>query len=248
MGEKNNFIGNNIKKYRKDNMTQAKLASLIGRSIDTIKKYESGKATPPTEILLKIADSLCVSLDELLDTETTSFSSKLITSILTTEYFSVALESDDDNLKTLSKYADVNIDSLKKCLEENIELPVKDQLKLINFWNEWGCDEDGITLDEFVYQNKTKIKSNPIISNEIKNILNKTKDKTDIEKLLELLKKYGFRADIINANNQNTISIYNSEKFIIAETESKLMRTYNTIINKINSYSKFVIEDELKKL
>lgn len=248
MDENNNFIGNNIKKHRKDRMTQKELAGIIGRSIDTIKKYESGKATPPIEILTKIADALLIPIDELLNSETTSFSSKLITSILQMNHITIVDASEEYGFKAISQDAGVDANSLKKCLEENIDLPIEDQLKLINFWGEWGNEEDGIELEEFYHQHSNRINKNPIISKRIKDILNIGATKNNIEKLVDLLEKYNFKIDISNKNDESILSIYNNENPIITESESNLLPVYNEIINKIDSYAKFIIEDELRKL
>lgn len=72
--------------------------------------------------------------------------------------------------------------------------------------------------------------------------------KNDTEKLFDLLEKYDFKINISNKDDENIISIYNNENPIITESESKLLPIYNEIINKIDSYAKFIIEDELKKL
>lgn len=58
---------NNIKKIRiKRNITQVDLAKVINVKQETISAYESGKAQPSCEALVKIADYLNTSTDYLL--------------------------------------------------------------------------------------------------------------------------------------------------------------------------------------
>ena len=58
----------NLKKIRKEkNITQIRLSIAAEVSQETISAYESGKALPSAETLIKIADFLDVSIDYLLD-------------------------------------------------------------------------------------------------------------------------------------------------------------------------------------
>ena len=58
---------NNIKKLRsKRKITQVELASVIKVKQETISAYESGKAQPSADILIKIANYLNTSCDYLL--------------------------------------------------------------------------------------------------------------------------------------------------------------------------------------
>lgn len=47
-------------------ITQQQLGDLIGKSINTIKKYESGYTTPPISVINDIAESLMISTSDLL--------------------------------------------------------------------------------------------------------------------------------------------------------------------------------------
>nr|WP_254657447.1 helix-turn-helix transcriptional regulator [Vibrio cholerae] len=47
------------------NKTQAQMADEIGISLTSYKKYESGEGLPTMENLVKIADALEISIDEL---------------------------------------------------------------------------------------------------------------------------------------------------------------------------------------
>ncbi|WP_459479635.1 helix-turn-helix domain-containing protein [Clostridium saccharoperbutylacetonicum] len=242
-------FGNNIKKCRLDKgINQKEFAKILGIPVSTLANYENDHREPKTEVLIKIADALLIPIDELLNAETTSFSSKLITSILQMNHITIVDASEEYGFKAISRDACVDVNSLKKCLEQNIDLPIEDQLKLINFWGKWGNEDDGIELEEFYHQYINKINKNPIISKRIKDILNIGATKNDIEKLIDLLEKYNFKVNTSNKNNESILSIYNNENPIITESESNLLPVYNEILNKINSYAKFIIEDELNKL
>lgn len=58
---------NQIRKYRqKRNLKQSELALLVGVNRTAVTKWESGEANPRAERLLKIADVLRCSIDELM--------------------------------------------------------------------------------------------------------------------------------------------------------------------------------------
>ncbi|MBR3117389.1 MAG: helix-turn-helix transcriptional regulator [Bacilli bacterium] len=58
----------NLKKLRNErNITQVRLSIAAEVSQETISAYESGKALPSADTLIKIADFLDVSIDYLLD-------------------------------------------------------------------------------------------------------------------------------------------------------------------------------------
>jgi len=58
----------NLKKIRNEkNITQIRLSIAAEVSQETVSAYESGKAMPSAETLIKIADFLDVSVDYLLD-------------------------------------------------------------------------------------------------------------------------------------------------------------------------------------
>ena len=59
-------LGKNIQKYRKlQNITQEKLAELIGVEINSISAIERGRSFPSPENLSKITEALHVSLADL---------------------------------------------------------------------------------------------------------------------------------------------------------------------------------------
>ncbi len=60
----------NLKHYReKVNLSKAELARLLGLKYSTYNNYEVGSSEPKIDMLIKIADLLNVSLDELLGRE-----------------------------------------------------------------------------------------------------------------------------------------------------------------------------------
>ena len=75
-------IMNNFKKLRKKrNITQVELAKVLNVKQETISAYESGKALPSCESLIKMAEYLNTSTDYLLgrineDTPLTNFNFK----------------------------------------------------------------------------------------------------------------------------------------------------------------------------
>lgn len=61
-------IGENIKKYRKQNkLTQKELGKEIGKSPVTVRHYESGYIEPPTSVLRNIANVLNIPTEKLID-------------------------------------------------------------------------------------------------------------------------------------------------------------------------------------
>ena len=60
-------IGKRIKKLRlSKKLTQKQLGEKIGRSTESIKKYESGEITPPWSVVERIAEALNVPFNELV--------------------------------------------------------------------------------------------------------------------------------------------------------------------------------------
>ena len=60
-------IGKRIKKLRlSKKLTQKQLGEKIGRSTESIKKYESGEITPPWNVVERIAEALNVPFNELV--------------------------------------------------------------------------------------------------------------------------------------------------------------------------------------
>lgn len=60
-------VGQAIKiERKKKKLTQKQLGELIGKSGESIKKYESGFTTIPSDVLFQIADALDITMNELL--------------------------------------------------------------------------------------------------------------------------------------------------------------------------------------
>lgn len=63
-------IGSFIAKRRKEkNLTQAKLAEILGVTNKTISKWETGKCMPDYNIIQRLCDELDISISELIDAE-----------------------------------------------------------------------------------------------------------------------------------------------------------------------------------
>lgn len=63
------ILGKNIKEARKrNNMTQSELAEKLGVSKQVVSSYENGKRSPSYEMLLKIANVFCTTINDLLST------------------------------------------------------------------------------------------------------------------------------------------------------------------------------------
>lgn len=75
-----------IKKLRESkNMTQVRLGIELGVSQETISGYEIGKATPPADMLVKLADILDTSVDYILNRTDNRYLHKLNKSDLNDE-------------------------------------------------------------------------------------------------------------------------------------------------------------------
>lgn len=60
------FSGEDLKNIRKENnISQKTLADLIGKSVSSIRKYESGDTQPPLSVIEEIAHVLRVSVADL---------------------------------------------------------------------------------------------------------------------------------------------------------------------------------------
>lgn len=62
-----NILGNNIKKLRtRDKITQSELGNKLKVSKQVISAYEKGIRKPPYDVLIKIANIFCTTVDSLL--------------------------------------------------------------------------------------------------------------------------------------------------------------------------------------
>ena len=68
-------ITDNIKKYRKEKgWSQSELAKQIGTTLSHINRIETGKYKPSLDVLMKLANVLGVSVDQLVSEQTESMS------------------------------------------------------------------------------------------------------------------------------------------------------------------------------
>lgn len=67
----NKIIGENIKKFRKGNYTQAQLAKKINRTESSVRKYEKGLVEIPIGVLEQIADVLNCTIKDLINGDDT---------------------------------------------------------------------------------------------------------------------------------------------------------------------------------
>lgn len=60
-------LGQNLAKFRKEKgLTQQDLVSLSGVAISQIRRYETDKSSPSLDVIIKLAKSLGVSIDEMV--------------------------------------------------------------------------------------------------------------------------------------------------------------------------------------
>lgn len=93
---------NNLKRYRKEKgITQIRLSIAAEVSQETISAYESGKALPSAETLIKLSDFLNVSIDFLLDRTDNPLINKTINpkNELVQIYESMSKEQKEDVIK-----------------------------------------------------------------------------------------------------------------------------------------------------
>lgn len=102
-------ISENIKFYRNEKgLTQQKLADKIGKSINSVKKYESGYTKPPIDVINKIASVLGISINQLIGEKKKTITQKVIEGAMEEGY----------TIEKLSKDTDIPLNELK-CMLEN---------------------------------------------------------------------------------------------------------------------------------
>jgi len=98
----------NLKKIRKEkNITQIRLSIAAEVSQETISAYESGKALPSADTLIKIADFLDVSIDYLLDRSDNPSISNLNNKNDYDEIINIFSKLDKDQKKDVINYAKI---------------------------------------------------------------------------------------------------------------------------------------------
>lgn len=250
-------VGENIRRIRKSkNMTMKELGAKIGITEQGIGNYERGDRNPNLDILNKISDALCISFDELFTDTKRTFSSKLIAAVSEMNYvylsgdFSVPSGFDkiSQHLEIISKETNISSDSLRRCIDENTELMPDEQMKLIHFWFNFRSSEDGTDFEYFINSNHRYIITHADISKEIKTIFKKEPAKDAFEKMLDLLDQNGFEVSISSKDGKSVITVADEKAEITTSLESDFSAAYDNIISRINSYSKFIIEEELKNI
>lgn len=77
-------LGKNIQKYRKyRNLTQEKLAELVGVDVTSISAIETGKYFPTAENLTKIVNSLQIQYCDLFEFENQKTNEELLNELMT---------------------------------------------------------------------------------------------------------------------------------------------------------------------
>ncbi|MEE8432774.1 MAG: helix-turn-helix transcriptional regulator [Candidatus Desulfatibia sp.] len=73
------FFGKNLVKFRKEkSLTQEGLVKLSGVAISQIRRYETDKSSPSLEVIIKLAKTLGVSIDEMVFEKITGVASNKI--------------------------------------------------------------------------------------------------------------------------------------------------------------------------
>ncbi|WP_415319866.1 helix-turn-helix domain-containing protein [Clostridium perfringens] len=107
-------ISENIKFYRKKRgLTQQELADKIEKSINSVKKYESGYTNPPIDVINKIADALEINVIYLVeDNVRTEFVNQLENESNSNSILALI----ETNLKNIGKYDKILANELYKTL------------------------------------------------------------------------------------------------------------------------------------
>ena len=131
-------IGENIKRIRKEKgLTQKKLGEQCGIAAPNIRKYESDKANPKIETLMKIAHALGVPINELNENITAMTSEQLDATLTDTFYKMYCSELEIRTLcikKIISISEQLNGDAMIE-LMEYAESLTKDELSKSIYFN-----------------------------------------------------------------------------------------------------------------
>jgi|GEM_PF-1188869 transcriptional regulator with XRE-family HTH domain len=162
-------IGSNIRTLRKSlNMAQSKLAEKTGISEISIRKYENDARNPKIENLLKIAEALNVTINELNHSDS-------LTYLLIQNIVSII---EDNPLTIINDKTDISIEKLKYILENPYkDLSIVEQQDLLSFlysldestckkFCQDNCFYGDLTITEFMLDltkpKNLKYKSNPV--------------------------------------------------------------------------------------
>ncbi len=91
-------LGQNLAKFRKEKgLTQEELVRLSGVAISQIRRYETDKASPSLDVIIKLAKSLGVSIDEMVFDKTTGVASdKILDRELLEQFETVSSMGEDE--------------------------------------------------------------------------------------------------------------------------------------------------------
>ena len=241
-------IGERIKTLRENNhLSKSALAKKIEVSPAYITMLENGKKSNPSyDILSKIADALYISLEELLNDGTTSFSSKLIAAILRMDYITIVGESDEYGFETITHHTAISIDSLKNCIENNINLPINEQIKLIEFWGEWASNDDGVDLEDFIHDNFKEISKNPLLSRKI-NKISHTEIDDNKDKIIDLLEDNDYEISMESSDGISIVTISSENGAVSEMLEVDFFNFGNDYLKQWIRFTRFSVDEFVKK-
>lgn len=154
-------ISENIKFYRNEKgLTQQELADKIGKSINSVKKYESGYTKPPIDVINKIASVLGISINQLIGEKKKTITQEIIENVINEGY----------TLEKLSEDADIPLNELKYMFENKTGYSILSLKKLYKFLN--ISDEkmfENFMLDSYINCTYNNDGNNPE-ANMLKNI------------------------------------------------------------------------------
>jgi transcriptional regulator with XRE-family HTH domain len=97
-------LGQNLVKFRKEKgLTQEDLVRLSGVAISQIRRYEADKASPSLDVIIKLAKSLGVSIDEMVFGKATGVASNKIVDRELLEQFETVSSLGEDEKYVVKK-------------------------------------------------------------------------------------------------------------------------------------------------
>lgn len=228
------MIGENIKKARMNaKMSQRELAKKINKTGQFISLIENGKNNPSYDTLFKIAEVLNVTPNELLNDDT--ISKKLIDKL---EYPLLKIYGVVDTLDILSDELNVDYDTLENSLDNNIELPMDIQIKLL----ELLAQIDYYEYLRFIDENKDIVFNDAKFKNKIKEITIKhSNDKNKLDNHMSVLFEKAKIDDIME--NFNDFSVPQGMVELKKQLCDYINFAYETNFDKIPNEFKLTKKD-----
>lgn len=192
----NNTIGENLAFYRrKKGLTQKQIAESVGLSITFISQIENGLSKPSDENLKKIAQTLDISVNELISSKTTLEIKneniellKLLISITRAE--KIKWEKDDSNNEIYTCAYKTSIRGTDYELGYSLKYDIYDgnyiELLELNLYNSYKNFEDNIVYDTF---STSTLKQNDYLIELLNAIESLDRDKSPKFKLINELEK-----------------------------------------------------------